>query len=95
MQGHIPKGKTEEEQKVQQQQRAKLREDCSVGMQPGNFVMLSKQWGEVVQVLQGQRNKRKAAQAFEDAPLNGDAQRSLWVHQTPTVFLPRNCNSDF
>ena len=71
MQGRPSKPKTEEEHRKQQQQRVRLRDDCSMGLQPGHFVMLSKQWGEVVKVLQGQRNKRKAAQAFEDAPLNG------------------------
>lgn len=71
VQGRPAKPKTDEEQREQQQQRVRLRDDCSMGLQPGHFVMLSKQWGQVVKVLQTQRNKRKAAQAFEDAPLNG------------------------
>lgn len=66
--------KSREEQQEQQQQRMNLRKQCSVGLQSSHFVLLSKQWGEAtVQLFQGQRNKRKAAQAFEGAPLNGEA----------------------
>ena len=68
IQGPTPKANTEE----QQQQRTKLREECSLGMMPGHFVMLSKQWGSIVKLLQGQRNKRKADQAFQDVPLTGE-----------------------
>ncbi|KAA6428868.1 MAG: hypothetical protein FRX49_00978 [Trebouxia sp. A1-2] len=65
------KAKTQDEQQKQQQQRLKLRDQCSVGLQSGHFALLSRQWGEAVQSFQGQRSKRKAAQAFEDAPVNG------------------------
>ena len=68
-QGEVQKAKTQEEQ---QQQRLKLRDQCSVGLQSGHFALLSRQWGQAVQLFQGQRNKRKAAQAFEGAPVNGD-----------------------
>lgn len=71
-QGAVPKAKTQEEQQQQQQQRTKLRDQCSVGLQSGHFALLSSQWGEAVQLFQGQRNKRKAAQAFEGAPANGN-----------------------
>ena len=70
IQGNTHKAKAEEQQ--QQQQRGKLREECSMGMMPGHFVMLSRQWGPVVKLLQGQRNKRKAHQAFQDVPLPGE-----------------------
>jgi len=71
-QGAVPKAKTQEEQQKQQQQRSKLRDQCSVGLQSGHFALLSRQWGEAVQLFQGQRNKRKAAQAFAGAPVNGN-----------------------
>ena len=45
-------------------------------MMPGHFVMLSRQWGPVVKLLQGQRNKRKANQAFQDVPLIGEPSRT-------------------
>ena len=68
------KAKSREEQQEKQQQRMKLRKQCSVGLQSSHFVLLSRQWREAtVQLFQGQRNKRKAAQAFEGAPLNGEA----------------------
>ncbi|DBA70751.1 TPA: hypothetical protein ACH3X2_011649 [Trebouxia sp. C0005] len=70
-QGEVQKAKTQDEQQKQQQQRLKLRDQCSVGLQSGHFALLSRQWGEAVQSFQGQRSKRKAAQAFEDAPVNG------------------------
>ena len=71
-QGEVQKAKTQDEQQKQQQQRMKLRDQCSVGLQSGHFALLSRQWGEAVQLFQGQRNKRKAAQAFEGAPVNGN-----------------------
>ena len=78
IQEHTHKAKAEEQQQQQQQQqRGKLREECSVGMMPGHFVMLSKQWGPVVNLLQGQRNKRKASQAFHDVPLTGEPSHTF------------------
>jgi len=71
-QGEVQKAKTQDEQQKQQQQRMKLRDQCSVGLQSGHFALLSRQWGEAVQLFQGQRNKRKAAQAFAGAPVNGN-----------------------
>ena len=68
----MSKPKTAEEQQLQEQQRMKLREQCSAGMQPGHFVLLSRQLGDAAKVLHSQRNKRKAAQAFDEAPMNGE-----------------------
>ena len=76
-QGQTQKAKTEEEVRKHHQQRVQVREQCSVGMQPGHFVMLSRQCGNATKLLQGQRNKRKAAQAFDDAPLNGELSHLL------------------
>ncbi|KAL3142308.1 hypothetical protein ABBQ38_002650 [Trebouxia sp. C0009 RCD-2024] len=75
-QGHTHGTTKEEEQQQQQQQQQQqgsklLREECSVGMMPGHFVLLSRQWGAVVKQLQRQRNKRKADQAFPGVPLAG------------------------
>ena len=81
VQEHTHTAKAEEQQQQQQQQRGKLREECSVGMKPGHFVMLSRQWGPVVKLLQGQRNKRKADQAFQDVPLTGEPSHTyLSIH---------------
>lgn len=79
-----------EEQQQQQQQRGKLREECSVGMMPGHFVMLSRQWGPVVKLLQGQRNKRKAEQAFQEVPFTGEPSHTflLVFAGVPSTFLP-------
>lgn len=71
-QGQVQKAKTQDGQQKQQQQRLKLREQCSVGLQSGHFVLLSRQWGEAAQLFQRQRNKRKATQAFEGVPVNGN-----------------------
>ncbi|DBB05752.1 TPA: hypothetical protein ACH3X1_012350 [Trebouxia sp. C0004] len=104
-QGEVQKAKTQDEQQKQQQQRLKLRDQCSVGLQSGHFVLLSRQWGEAAQLFQGQRNKRKAAQAFEGAPVNGyhkqteaeptgsDGQnfpfQSAVPSKVPTVSVPK------
>lgn len=72
LQGHTHKPKKEEEQQQQQQGFKLLREECSVGMMPGHFVLLSRQWGAAVKQLQRQRNKRKADQAFLELPLTGE-----------------------
>ena len=79
----MPKAKTEEEQQEQHQQRIKLREQCIVGLKSGHFVLLSRHLGETVKLLQGQRSKRKAAQALEDAPLNG-GEPCMYGHITTT-----------
>ena len=73
----MPKPKTAEEQQQQQQQHMKLREQCSVGMQSGHFVLVSRQLGDAAKVLHSQRNKRKAAQAFDEAPMNGEPELNL------------------
>ena len=89
VQGHTHKAKAEEQQ--QQQQRGKLREECSMGMMPGHFVMLSRQWGPVVKLLQGQRNKRKAGQAFQDVPLTGEPMHTSsppFIHGRSASLLP-------
>ena len=63
---------TEEEKHQQQQAKARLRQQCSVGHQPGHFGLVSERWGSGLQLLQGQRNKRKAAQAFDTAATPGE-----------------------
>lgn len=57
---------TEQDKQHQQQAKAQLRQNCSVGHQPGYFALVSEQWGAGLQILQTQRNKRKAAQAFDN-----------------------------
>ena len=78
----MPKPKTAEEQQLQQQQRMKLREQCSVGMQSGHFVLLSRQLRDAAKVLHNQRNKRKAAQAFDETPMNGECLQAIVIHVT-------------
>lgn len=60
---------TEAEKQQQQHAKARLRQQCSVGHQPGHFSLVSERWGPGLHMLQAQRNKRKADQAFDTAPL--------------------------